>query len=78
MISEQRRNRMVCNKCNHRFDIHDAVIEYKEFAGVKYREKRCPLCGGTFRAVELPDELDVYLYVDRDERYYSYPDKGGN
>jgi hypothetical protein len=52
----------------------DAVTTYTKLYGKDIPEKRCPFCGGTFRLLELPRELDVYLYVNRDERYYTYPD----
>lgn len=74
MYSEQKQNRMVCGSCKHVFDYKDAAIVYRKMYGIDIPEKKCPLCGGTFRAVEVPDDLDSLLYVDRDERYYSYPD----
>lgn len=70
MDAKSRRNRMVCNSCKNVFNLDDATIVYKSLYGIKIREKVCPQCGGTFRAVEIPEELDRYLYVDRDDRYY--------
>lgn len=77
-MAREKHNKMVCNRCGLRFDISDAAITYRDFAGIKMREKKCPECGGSFRAIELPEELDIYLFSDRDKRYYSYSDKGKN
>jgi hypothetical protein len=52
------------------FDIGEAAVIYRDYCGVKIREKRCPLCGGTFRAIELPYELEKYLHVNVDDRYF--------
>lgn len=65
---------MICNDCGHVFDIKDAVIGNKN-SSFCIGNKRCPRCGGVFRSLELPEELDKYLYVDRDTRFYSYSDK---
>lgn len=69
-------NIMKCNRCNHIFNIADATICYRSYGNIKIREKKCPVCGGNFRAFDVPQDLDKYLYVDNDERYYSYKDKG--
>ncbi len=71
-------NLMKCNRCGHIFNIKDAAISYRQYANIQIRDKKCPLCGSSFSACNLPKDLDKYLYVDKDERYYSYKDKGGN
>ena len=78
MNTEEKRNRMICNRCNHIFNLCDATIETRDYCGVSIPEKKCPKCGGTFRAVELPKEFDIYLDVNNDERYYTYTNKRGN
>ena len=70
--------RMICNRCNHTFNLKDAAVIYKNLCGIDIQENVCPKCKGDFRNIEIPHELDKYLFVDNDERYYSYPDKGGN
>ena len=75
MYSDQKQNRVQCCDCHHVFDYKDAVVVYKKIYSIDIPEKKCPLCGGTFRLLEIPSELDKLLYVDRDERYYSYKDK---
>lgn len=69
---------MVCNDCRHTFSYDEATVVYKKMYGIEVPERRCPLCGGMFRAVEVPSDLDAYLFVNKDERYYSYKDKGKN
>lgn len=32
----------------------------------------CPYCKGQVRLNMIPEELDRYLYVNDDERYYIY------
>ena len=61
---------MRCIKCNAIFDIKDAAITFRKYGEVQIREKKCPECGGSFRAIELPGDLDKYLYND-DSRYYN-------
>ena len=63
---------MCCNDCHYTFDISEAAVVYKNLYGISVPEKKCPICGGSFRALELPDELDKYLFCDRDKRYYVY------
>lgn len=72
MNSEEKRNRMICGSCRHTFDYRDAATVYRKLYGKEIPEKRCPLCGGIFRVIELPNDLDNYLYVNDDERYYTY------
>lgn len=72
MNAEEKRNRMICNKCRHTFDYSEAAIKYRDFHGIQMPEKKCPECGGTFRAIEVPEEFDKYLFVDQDKRYYKY------
>lgn len=67
---------MFCNKCKHTFDFEESTVVYKKLYGISVPERKCPICGGQFRAVELPNDLDYYLYVNKDERYYSYRSKG--
>lgn len=69
---------MVCNKCGHTFNIMDARIAYSNYGTVQIPRKVCPKCGGTFRSIEIPPEMDQYLYVNEDERYYIYKDKREN
>ena len=76
--SEEKHSRMVCNSCRRTFRYQDAATIKKTIYGIEIPEKRCPICGGSFRAIEIPDELDSYLYVNSDERYYSYKDKSRN
>ena len=63
---------MICNKCRHTFDYSEATIKHINFHGINIPEKRCPQCGGTFRAIEVSEYLDKYLFVDKDDRYYDY------
>lgn len=76
MNSEERRSRMICKDCQHTFQYGEATTVYRKLYGISIPERKCPFCGGRFRAVEIPDELDQYLFVNNDERYYSY--KGRN
>jgi len=69
---EEKLNRMICNGCNNIFDIKDAMVKYRKYGGVQLREKRCPKCGGTFKAINLPDDLDKYLFINDNDNYYSY------
>lgn len=78
MNQEERRNRVICNRCKSTFDIIDAVKVNKKLFGIDVSEKVCPICGGTFRAIEIPGDLDLYLHVDSDSRYYTYEDKRKN
>ena len=66
---------MICTRCKNTFQIQEATTVYRNYGGVKIPEKKCPVCGGTFRAVEIPEDLDRFLFNDRDERYYSYENK---
>lgn len=75
MNQEERRNRVICDSCKNVFDIHEAVIKHTKLYNISVPEKRCPNCGGTFRSVEVPGDLDLFLYVNTDDRYYNYPDK---
>lgn len=72
MDATEKRNRMMCNKCRFVFDYADAAVKHINFHGIQIPEKRCPECGGTFRSIEVPEELDRYLFVDKDKRYYNY------
>lgn len=72
MQYEEKLNRMICNSCNNIFDIKDAMVKYRNYGGVQLREKRCPKCGGTFKAINLPDDLDKYLFINDNDNYYSY------
>lgn len=74
MSTSQKLSRMVCTKCGHIFDIGEAAIEYSKYYGISIPNKVCPQCGGGFRMIEIPKDFDQYLYVDNDERYYSYGD----
>ena len=67
---------MICNNCRSIFNIDEAAIVDRNYAGIILHEKKCPECGGSFRAIELPSDLDSYLFVDNDKRYYSYKSKG--
>lgn len=69
---ENRHNRMECVSCKYIFDIKDAQIKIRNYAGISISEKRCPRCGGRFQAIELPSDLDRYLYVNYDNKYYEY------
>lgn len=75
MTEQERLNRMMCSKCNHVFDISEAVKTTTKLMGIDVPDKVCPRCGGTFFMLEMPSEYDRWLYVDYDSRYYSYPDK---
>lgn len=72
MCLQERHNMMICNKCHNVFKFSDATIIHRKMYGINIAEKRCPECGSSFRAIELPNELDSYLYVNYDERYYNY------
>ena len=61
---------MRCTSCESVFNIGEATVTYRSYGNVKYPEKKCPLCGGDFRAVELPFELERFLHINNDERYY--------
>ena len=74
MESIQRHSRMICNSCHGTFNYAEATNINTKLLGMNVVEKRCPYCGGKFRAIELPKELDGYLYVNQDDRYYSYSD----
>jgi uncharacterized Zn finger protein len=63
---------MICNSCSHIFNIKDAVIRYRKYGGVNMQEKKCPQCGGSFRSIQPPGDLEKYLFVNNDERYYKY------
>ena len=63
---------MICNRCRHTFHIRDATIRYREYGGVNIMEKQCPKCGGSFRSIQPPGDLDKYLYINDDDRYYKY------
>ncbi len=71
-------NMMQCNRCGHIFSINDAAICYRSYGGAQIREKKCPICNSSFSAFELSQDLDKYLFVNNDERYYIYKDKGEN
>lgn len=72
MLREEQRNRMICDKCRNVFNIKDAAVKYRTYGGVSIREKRCPECGGTFHAIDLPDDLDKFLFVNNNQNYYIY------
>lgn len=78
MQKKDRERLMVCNRCHHTFNIGDAAVKYKEYCGINIIDKVCPECGGTFRSVQPPGDLEKYLYVNDDTRYYEYQDKGVN
>ena len=67
---------MRCMSCEATFDIGEAAVVYKQYGNVSYPEKRCPLCGGAFRAIDLPKCLEKYLHINDDERYYYITVKG--
>jgi len=69
---------MRCNRCGNIFDISEAAVVYRKYGSAEIKEKRCPNCNGTFKHIQLPSELDTYLYVNNDERYYSYSDNQRN
>lgn len=71
-------HRMICNRCNHIFDIKDAEVVYTSYGGAKCRNKVCPVCGGGFKAISLPRSLDKYLDINTDSRYYDYKGTRGN
>lgn len=72
MSTQAKLSRMVCNSCGHIFNIQEATIKNTNYYGVNIPVKVCPKCGGTFRMIDIPKELDQYLYVDNDDRYYTY------
>lgn len=78
MNQEEKRNRVICNSCKKVFDIHEAVTKQIKLYNINVPEKRCPYCSSTFRMVEVPGDLDLFLYVNYDDRYYNYPDKRKN
>ena len=78
MSTAQKLSRVICDKCSHVFNIGEAGIKHNKYYGIDIAEKVCPECGGTFRIIDLPRELDQYLYVNEDERYYIYLHKGKN
>lgn len=78
MSTTEKLSRVSCNSCGLHFNIGEAAVRYRKYGNVEIREKVCPVCGGTFRSIELPKEFDKYLYVNDDERYYSYGDKRRN
>lgn len=78
MSTSQQLSRMVCKDCGHVFDIGEAAIKKTSYFGIDIPEKVCPQCGGGFRLMEIPKELDQYLFVNDDERFYTYSDKGRN
>jgi hypothetical protein len=69
---------MICNKCGHVFNIGEAAIKTNSYFGIDIPEKVCPQCGGGFRLIEIPKELDQYLFINDDDRYYTYTDKRKN
>ena len=78
MSTSEKLSRVSCCSCNHHFDIKDAAVRYRKYGNVEIREKVCPQCGGTFRSIELPREFDKYLYINEDDRYYTYVNKSKN
>lgn len=78
MNQEERRNRVICNRCRSTFDIADTVKIKKKLYSIEINERVCPICGGTFRAIEVPGDLDQFLYVNDDDRFYCYKDKRKN
>ena len=78
MNQQEKRNRLICSRCKSTFDMADAIKVKRKLLGIMITEKVCPICGGTFRTVEIPGDLDQYLYVNDDDRYYAYKDKGKN
>lgn len=77
-LNTEEKNKMICDKCGHLFDLSEAAIVYRKYSGVNIREQKCPECGGSFKALRLSEELDSYLYINDDYRYYTYPDKREN
>lgn len=63
---------MICNRCRHVFNIAEAAEQDKSYYGIVVKEKRCPECGGTFRSIQPPGDLEKYLFVNDDDRYYRY------
>ena len=63
---------MICNRCHRSFNIKDAAVKSKKMYNVDIKEKVCPECGGSFRSIQPPGDLDKYLYINDDKRYYEY------
>lgn len=78
MSTQEKLSRMICNKCSHVFNIRDAAVNHRKYCGIEIPEKVCPECGGSFRIIDIPKELDKYLHVNEDDKYYTYTDRRGN
>lgn len=71
-------NRMECNRCGRVFNFGESVYVKRMIGNTEIKERKCPHCLGEFHALEVPEFFDKFLYVDYDDRYYSYPDKREN
>lgn len=78
MSTTEKLSRMVCDRCSARFDMADAAVTHTKFGNVNIMKKVCPQCGGTFHSIELPKEFDKYLFINEDDRYYTYVNKSKN
>lgn len=76
MDDNSRYTRMECNDCHRTFDISEAKEHKLKIS--KTIIQICPHCGGSIKLNALPTELDKYLFVNNDERYYIYENKGEN
>ena len=76
MDNNSKYTRMECIDCHRTFDVSEAKEIKLKIS--KTAMQVCPHCGGLIKLNSLPSELDVYLHVNDDERYYMYSSKSTN
>lgn len=70
MDKENVYTRLECMDCHRTFDRSE--VKKIELRISKNSMEVCPYCKGQVRLNMIPEELDRYLYVNDDERYYIY------
>ena len=76
MDDNSRFTRMECTDCHRTFDISEAKEIKLKIS--KTTMQVCPHCGGSIKLNYIPSDLDIYLRVNDDERYYMYGNEGRN
>ena len=60
-----------CIKCRQIIHRDDIYYEKKNLFNINVWEKVCPHCKGKLTFVDIPEELDRFLYVNEDKKYYN-------
>ena len=68
-MKDKRKTACQCTRCKSTFDIKDTSIVPRSLYGLTIKEKRCPVCKGEFRQLNV----DGYYERNRDAWYLKNP-----